>query len=87
MIKYLSLLVFVFYVSCGNMSWGEHQPELESRHKMFEKGETANAMKPIVCQHPDFIVHTLTIEWQEQPIMTWDNVSVRENGELMKTKI
>ena len=38
MIKYVSLLVFVLYVSCGNMSWGDHQPLLESRHKTFEKG-------------------------------------------------
>ena len=87
MLRYFSLLVFLLYVSCGSMSWGEHQPELESRHKMFEKGETSNSFKPVVCQHPDFIIHMLTKEWKEQPIMTWSNVSVRENGELMKTTI
>tara|TARA_B100000900_G_scaffold365584_1_gene340931 strand:- start:284 stop:661 length:378 start_codon:yes stop_codon:yes gene_type:complete len=87
MIRYLSLLVFLFYVSCGSMSWGEHEPDLDKLHKMFDKDEVANAMKPVVCQHPDFIVHTLTKEWKEQPIMTWSNVSVRENGELMKTTI
>lgn len=84
MIRYLSLLVFVFYVSCGNMSWGQ---DLTKLHKMFEEGEVANAQKPVVCQHPDYIIHVLTDEWKEQPIMTWNNVSVRENGELMKTTI
>ena len=33
------------------------------------------------------ILYTLTEEWQEAPIMKWDNVSVRENGELMNTTI
>ena len=84
MIRYLSLLVFVFYVSCGNMSWGQ---DLTKLHKMFEEGEVANAQKPVVCQHPDYIVQVLTDEWGEQPIMTWNNVSVRENGMLMKTTI
>tara|TARA_B100000073_G_scaffold323773_1_gene306129 strand:- start:381 stop:767 length:387 start_codon:yes stop_codon:yes gene_type:complete len=84
MIKYLSLLVFVFYVSCGSMSWGQ---DLTKLHKMFEEGEVANAQKPIVCQHPDYVVKVLTDEWGEQPIMTWNNVSVRENGMLMKTTI
>ena len=84
MIRYLSLLVFVFYVSCGNMSWGQ---DLTKLHKMFTKDEVANAQKPIVCQHPDYVVQVLTDEWNEQPIMTWNNVSVRENGELMKTTI
>jgi len=84
MIRYLSLLVFVFYVSCGSMSWGQDLTEL---HKMFEEGEVANAQKPVVCQHPDYIVQVLTDEWGEQPIMTWNNVSVRENGMLMKTTI
>ena len=87
MIKYFSLLVFVLYVSCGTMSWGDHQPLLESRHKTFQKGETYNSQKPVVCQHPDLILHTLTKDWQEAPIMRWDNVSVRENGELMNTTI
>ena len=41
MIKYLSLLVFVLYVSCGTMSWGEQ--DMTKLHKMFEKGEVANA--------------------------------------------
>ena len=84
MIRYLNLLVFVFYVSCGNMSWGQ---DLTKLHKMFEEGEVANAQKPVVCQHPDYIVQVLTDEWGEQPIMTWNNVSVRENGMLMKTTI
>lgn len=84
MIRYLSLLVFVFYVSCGNMSWGQ---DLTKLHKMFEEGEVANAQKPVVCQHPDYVVQVLTDEWGEQPIMTWNNVSVRENGMLMKTTI
>ena len=84
MIRYLSLLVFVFYVSCGNMSWGQ---DLKKLHKMFEEGEVANAQKPVVCQHPDYIIQVLTDEWGEQPIMTWNNVSVRENGMLMKTTI
>ena len=84
MIRYLSLLVFVFYVSCGNMSWGQ---DLTKLHKMFEEGEVANAQKPVVCQHPDYIIQVLTDEWGEQPIMTWNNVSVRENGMLMKTTI
>ena len=87
MTKYFSLLIFLLYVSCGSMSWGEHQPKLESRHKMFEKGETTNSQKPVICQHPDLILYTLTEEWQEAPIMKWDNVSVRENGELMNTTI
>ena len=84
MIRYLNLLVFVFYVSCGNMSWGQ---DLTKLHKMFEEGEVANAQKPVVCQHPDYIIQVLTDEWGEQPIMTWNNVSVRENGMLMKTTI
>ena len=84
MIRYLSLLVFVFYVSCGSMSWGQ---DLTKLHKMFEEDEVANAQKPVVCQHPDYIVQVLTDEWGEQPIMTWNNVSVRENGMLMKTTI
>ena len=84
MIRYLSLLVFVFYVSCGSMSWGQ---DLTKLHKMFEEDEVANAQKPIVCQHPDYVVKVLTDEWGEQPIMTWNNVSVRENGMLMKTTI
>ena len=84
MIRYLSLLVFVFYVSCGNMSWGQ---DLTKLHKMFEEDEVANAQKPVVCQHPDYIIQVLTDEWGEQPIMTWNNVSVRENGMLMKTTI
>jgi hypothetical protein len=66
------------------MSWGQDLTEL---HKMFEEGEVANAQKPVVCQHPDYIVQVLTDEWGEQPIMTWNNVSVRENGMLMKTTI
>ena len=85
MIRYLSLLVFVFYVSCGSMSWGEQ--DITKLHKMFSKDEVANAQKPIVCQHPDYVVQVLTDEWGEVPIMTWNNVSVRENGELMKTTI
>ena len=40
MIKYLSLLVFVLYVSCGTMSWGEQ--DITKLHKMFEKNENVN---------------------------------------------
>ena len=62
MIKYLSLLVFVLYVSCGSMSWGEQ--DMTKLHKMFEKDEVANA-QGIVCQHPDYVVQVLTDEWEK----------------------
>ena len=52
MIKYFSLLVFVLYVSCGTMSWGDHQPLLESRHKTFQKGETYNSQNQLYVSTP-----------------------------------
>ena len=65
------------------MSWGEQ--DMTKLHKMFEKDEVANAQN-IVCQHPIMLCKFLQMNG-EKPIMTWNNVSVRENGELMRTTI
>jgi len=87
-INYLFYAVIIVLAVIGSMFWGNpvKSQNLSLLHKHDSKGETSNAWKPIMCENPKSITDLLS-NMGEDPLMTLQNVSVGEKGQLIKTVI
>ena len=86
--NYIFYGVIIILAIIGSLFWGEpaKSENLSLLHKHDSKGETSNAWKPIMCENPKSITDLLS-NMGEDPLMTLQNVSVGEKGQLIKTVI
>ena len=86
--NYIFYGVIIILAIIGSLFWGEpaKSENLSLLHKHDSKGETSNAWKPIMCENPKSITDLLS-NMGEDPLMTMQNISVGEKGQLIKTVI
>jgi len=86
--NYIFYGIIIILAIIGSLFWGEpaKSENLSLLHKHDSKKQPSNAWKPIMCENPDAITDLLT-NMGEDPAMTMNNVSVNQEGKLIKTVI
>ena len=86
--NYIFYGIIIILAVLGSLFWSEpaKSQNLKLLHKHDMNKQPSNAWKPIMCDKPDAIT-TLLAKLGEQPTMTMHNVSVNQEGQLIKTVI